>query len=185
MAGDIDGEPVGAEETGLGSVRVGDGDQEYAIGGEEGAEIVESLAGVADGGEDGELGVAEAFEIEFCGVDLPTAGSGGQEEAAIAAADIENSAWRAGMNGWGDNAKAAPGAPAGGARVAVAVIGFEIRRYRESDAVMAARASVDGEGVAGEGIDRSGEADDSRGVADGAFGQEGFPGVVLGFDVWV
>lgn len=45
---DVGGEPVRAEEVGLGTVGVGDGDQEDAVGREQGAEIVESLAGVEE-----------------------------------------------------------------------------------------------------------------------------------------
>jgi len=99
----------------LGAVGVGDSDEESAVRGEERVEIEEGLTGVkevfeavpegdaveggellgvADGGDDGDFWVAETVEIEFGAVDVPSAGAGGDEEAAVSAADIEDLAGR-------------------------------------------------------------------------------------------
>lgn len=95
----------------MGAVGVGDSDEESAVRGEEWVEIEEGLTGVkkvfeavpegdaveggellgvADRGDDGDFGVAETVEIEFGAVDVPAASAGGDEEAAVSAADIED-----------------------------------------------------------------------------------------------
>lgn len=136
------------------------------------------------------MGVAEAFEIEFGAVDLPAAGAGGEEEASVAAADIEDAAGRAGMDGLGDDARAAAGAPAGGERVAVtvvavSVISSEILGDWLCDAVMAARAGMDGEGVSRERVQGDREAEAGWGVTDGTRGHGASISVSLGIGGWV